>query len=388
MNTKNMVLKLMELWGCRTHTDLAERLGISTTMVTKYKRDGTFGNCTIGHLALEYDINPKWLTGKSDRVFLHEYEAESPDYRVGERFHNAEIVASKKETRMMKCPRCDSKYTLDVEVMKTRKHALCPTCARKDGADLVGTTYGESTIIAVNDEKVTCRCTCGNEYTVLRKYMKNHTGMRCAACNALRKRIDMVGWRLKHATVISRDRSICHLKCDCGKEYTATVGSVLAGGSYSCGCLGYSKKRKIVGDDGSQLFKKWRESSASLRKGWRNDYAYFKKWCFENGYTEELGGRVMRWDTSIPPCPSNCYIIANHTDRDEPYVIGSDVRRYTSDHQRLINIDGEDKPLRDWCMMAKLDVKYMRVVLHNKGEKNLIRRIRYGIEHNNHKKES
>lgn len=127
--------------------------------------------------------------------------------------------------------------------------------------DLTGRKFGELTVLsqaerdARNHVRWLCRCSCGNEVTVLASELKRgHT----RSCGCMRRggirhdRRDLTGQRFGRLTVICPAEnkyeyaaSTWHCRCDCGKELDVYSGSLLRGMTKSCGCWNYEQQAKM-----------------------------------------------------------------------------------------------------------------------------------------------
>lgn len=138
----------------------------------------------------------------------------------------------------------------------------------KNCIDITGNQYGELTVLGrdkIEEEKHNkhdtywrCKCSCGNEISVIKDSLMNG---RTRSCGCLRKKvaasqmskisasrfIDETGNKYGKLTVIQKDSSVPNrgvywlCKCDCGNFITVSGRSLRAGNTQSCGCLGKSR---------------------------------------------------------------------------------------------------------------------------------------------------
>jgi hypothetical protein len=133
-------------------------------------------------------------------------------------------------------------------------------CSRKPEAPLPVRRYGRWTIVEPLTEKpraqdrVLCRCDCGNERRIrFYKLVEGHT----KSCGCLRRdRMTGVAWpqlapendgqvvpgaRFGRWTVIGEPESgknrVALCECDCGTQRKVVIGHLLNGKTKSCGCL-------------------------------------------------------------------------------------------------------------------------------------------------------
>ena len=128
--------------------------------------------------------------------------------------------------------------------------------------------------------------------------------------------------------------SLWMCQCDCGKMVEATTSSLRSGNTLSCGCLhreNIGALNRSHGMSGLRLYAVWKQMikrcenprsnvyryygalGVSVCKEWRHDFAAFKAWMDENGYSESSPrGKqtVDRIDPSKGYHPDNCRIIS------------------------------------------------------------------------------
>jgi len=141
-------------------------------------------------------------------------------------------------------------------------------------------------------------------------------------------RLTVVGFERK----ASGSRTTCwywRVRCDCGNERIAAPLKVLTGKTKSCGCMKvermktYTEKyRTTHGGRHERLYRIWRGMKSRCHdqnnkdyvnygaRGivvcdeWKNDYAAFRAWAYENGYADNL--TIERKDYNSDYCPDNC----------------------------------------------------------------------------------
>lgn len=141
------------------------------------------------------------------------------------------------------------------------------------------------------------------------------------------KRINLTGKRFGRLTVISFDESskkwLC--KCDCGNQKLVGRCHLMDGHSRSCGCLnseitsnrnyrhGFSKTRlyKIYygifqrcENPNNPAYPDYGGRGISVCEEWRHGFETFRRWAFENGYSENMS--IDRIDVNGNYCPENC----------------------------------------------------------------------------------
>lgn len=144
---------------------------------------------------------------------------------------------------------------------------------------------------------------------------------------------DLTGQRFNHLLVLERvpndKKTIWKCQCDCGKIVNVLASS-LKSGQKSCGCM--TKKilrdcQTIHGGSHTKLFDIWRNIKRRCYREnhksypqyggrgikvcdeWKNDFAAFQKWAFDNGYDENaefMKCTIDRIDVDGDYKPDNC----------------------------------------------------------------------------------
>lgn len=141
------------------------------------------------------------------------------------------------------------------------------------------------------------------------------------------KKANLIGQKFNRLTVIGRVKRkrvywIC--ECDCGNIKEIQTTHLKSGATQSCGCLHKeiisinSKKHGMHNTKTYTLWKNMRQRCNNKNlpsyknyggrgikycNDWEN-FEVFKKWCMENGYSEEK--QLDRIDNNKGYCPSNC----------------------------------------------------------------------------------
>ncbi len=138
--------------------------------------------------------------------------------------------------------------------------------------NLIGRRYEKLVVMeeAINYEKSgiywLCKCDCGNEKTVLGKYLKNQD---VKSCGCLKLKKNLTGQKFNKLTVkknLGNDDWEC--VCDCGKIKITTYNYLKNGAVKSCGCIKNPRifrnlVGKVVGrlivieQDTNTEYKKW-----------------------------------------------------------------------------------------------------------------------------------
>ena len=149
------------------------------------------------------------------------------------------------------------------------------------------------------------------------------------------KLIDLTGQRFGRLTVVCRGKTksrkqngtlvywLC--KCDCGNEIEISGADIRRGKSQSCGCYQSEMSRQANtthGESDSKLYNRWERikqrclnpnykefylyggRGITICEEWKNDFACFQRWCFNNGYSPDL--EIDRIDSDGGYSPDNC----------------------------------------------------------------------------------
>lgn len=159
-------------------------------------------------------------------------------------------------------------------------------------------------------------------------------------------------------------------QCDCGRVVTKLAKLVKFGHYISCGCI--SKEIRENSYSGERLYGIWHNMKyrclnpnskeyhnyggrgISICKEWLESYQAFKKWAYNNGWTEELHEQakdnlsIERIDVNGNYCPENCKFIPlwQQAYNKRPYCERE--RIFTKRDREMITIDGETKSRREW----------------------------------------
>lgn len=239
--------------------------------------------------------------------------------------------------------------------------------------EMIGKKFGRWTVLGVGPVKknrsghgkktMHCRCECGTERDVYKDTLLNG---KSKSCGCLHSKImhdmfpdsDMIGKRFGRGVVqkyaYSRGRAkVWELLCDCGNTYYCDTGHLNNGHTVSCGCYHIDERTTHGGTANKErLFSIWMGIRRRCRypkhscykyygaRGiemcdeWYNDYAVFREWAYNNGYTDNLS--IDRIDVNGNYCPENCrWITLTEQCRNTRY-------------NRFEEMDGISKPVIQW----------------------------------------
>ncbi len=133
------------------------------------------------------------------------------------------------------------------------------------------------------------------------------------------KLINRIGKRYpKNRTPSSRAREYGLFECFCGKEFEATLESIKAGNSKSCGCLKgidhklsktrlyriWSAMKQRCYNDKHTKYHRYGGRGISICNSWLDGFVSFNEWAINNGYSDDLS--IDRIDNNGNYEPSNC----------------------------------------------------------------------------------
>jgi hypothetical protein len=220
--------------------------------------------------------------------------------------------------------------------------------SKEKAEDLTGKIFGQLTVLSRDYETEAihpnrgstywrCKCSCGNEISVLRSSLLNQA---TKSCGCLRKKIasknmslmssnnyiDETGKRYGKLTVIQKvdrenmGRAYWLCQCDCGKQTIVSGASLRNGNTLSCGCLGTSKGEflieKILND---------------------NNILFIKE------YPIYIQNKRLRYDFAVLDNNNIKYII--EFDGEQHYI----AREYFGGEPQLKITQEHDKIKNQWC---------------------------------------
>lgn len=246
-----------------------------------------------------------------------------------------EFVGIKNHGTLWKC-RCDcGGYTIALaEKLNNGRKISCGCDTRERHSrgrikDLTGKRFGRLVVLGLDHSKRRsywkCRCDCGNEIVACADVLSG--GLR-RSCGCL-KIHDLTGQKFGKLTVKSfsevKDQvAIWECVCECGNAVKVQGGSLVTGGTRSCGCLKKENSAKTHELSHTRIYNIWKnmvrrcfcEDSGEYKNyggrgitvcnAWIGEEGVknFYDWSMENGYKEEL--TIDRIDVNGNYEPSNC----------------------------------------------------------------------------------
>ena len=165
------------------------------------------------------------------------------------------------------------------------------------------------------------------------------------------------------------------VKCECGEERIVYPYKLINGNTKSCGCAKKDRCRNMTekyrithNGRNDRLYHIWRGMKQrclnvsgkdyknyggrgiSVCEEWANDYAAFKKWALENGYSDELS--IDRINVDADYSPENCRWADAKTQMNNT--------RFNI----FVEINGETKTVKQWCDYYKLNPQTIYSRIH------------------------
>ena len=173
---------------------------------------------------------------------------------------------------------------------------------------------------------------------------------------------------LKYYATISR-RAMWECECECGKRSIVRGGHLTGGATKSCGCLGKENASKAKIKHGDTMisgrarlygvwcnmenrcynkkiggYKDYGGRGISICDEWKNDYAVFKKWAFDNGYDENAkysDCTIDRIDNDGNYEPGNCkFSTSKEQSQNQRPRKTRPIKQYTVDGDFVKSYDG------------------------------------------------
>lgn len=182
------------------------------------------------------------------------------------------------------------------------------------------------------------------------------------------KLINLIGQKFERLTVVERatntsagkTRWLC--KCECGNHKTVLGEHLKNGHTKSCGCFKKEKfkpkikhglthtrlyniwasmKSRCYNKNNQKNYKDYGERGITVCDDWKNNFNAFKKWAYENGYSENL--TIDRIDVNGNYEPNNC----------KWSTVKEQANNKRTNH--FVAYQGEMHTLAEWCRKLELD---------------------------------
>lgn len=250
--------------------------------------------------------------------------------------------------------------------------------------DLTGQKFGRLTVIERAEDRISksgkhrimwcCKCSCGNEIITSSGNLREG---RTQSCGCLAREItsqkcskDITGQKFGKLTAIKRVSKIgepvkWECKCDCGNTCIVNKNN-LGRSTKSCGCLAHKgthelSKTRLYNiwldmkqrcyNPNAKAYKNYGERGIEVCNEWKNDFAIFYNWAMDNGYDEIL--EIDRINNDQNYSPDNCRWITHQE------------QQLNKRSNRLVEYNGEVKPLKIWTDELNLDYHRVNVRLLN-----------------------
>lgn len=244
--------------------------------------------------------------------------------------------------------------------------------------DLTGLKFGRLLVVKklkIEPKRIhwECLCDCGNKTIVETSQLKRGRTQSCG-CLAREKTSqrclsDLTGQRFGKLTVIKKSSQIgepvkWECLCDCGNTTFVTTRNLKKGNTKSCGCLklkhGLTQTRiyRIWKDmkqrcynPNNKFYNNYGGRGIKICNEWYNDVNVFYNWAVNNGYNDSL--EIDRINNNCGYSPENCRWITHQE------------QQYNKRSNRLVEYNGELKPLMTWVKELGLDYHKVNLRLLN-----------------------
>lgn len=279
-----------------------------------------------------------------------------------------------KTTWLCRCE-CGNEVSVETQRLRKNKCNCCPDCRdTKHGgkAKLLNKRFGRLLVVEevrIKKNKVhwRCICDCGNETLIETSRLTSGKTMSCGclARELTSKRCakDWTGQKFNHLTVVKRVSPIgeqvkWECVCDCGNVCVVSAQDLRR--QKSCGCLKYKgthnmtntrlhriwiKMKQRCSNPNEKAFRNYGGRGIKVCEEWVNDFVAFYDWAINNGYNDKL--EIDRVNNDKDYSPDNCRWITHQE------------QQYNKRSNRLVEYNGETKPLKKWTEELNLD--YHRV---------------------------
>lgn len=144
--------------------------------------------------------------------------------------------------------------------------------------------------------------------------------------------------------------------CDCGNEKDVLTHNLISGKSKSCGCARINtlkrvmtkhggRRTRIYGifkgmcsrcyNDNNPAYHYYGGKGVKICDEWKNDFAKFREWSFENGYDETSS--IDRINPNGGYCPENCRWVSPQKQQNNKL------------NSAFLIIDGEKLTVAEWA---------------------------------------
>lgn len=162
-------------------------------------------------------------------------------------------------------------------------------------------------------------------------------------------------------------------RCDCGNEITTNVSSLTRGKTKSCGCLRkeitskqftkhggrldhlyaiYCSMKKRCKNPNDNHYEFYGGKGVKVCDEWQSNYASFKEWALQNGYSPKLS--IDRIDVNGNYEPSNCRWVTMKEQANN------------KTNNKFIEYQGETHTIAEWARIKGLSYfsLYQRIMVH------------------------
>ena len=190
------------------------------------------------------------------------------------------------------------------------------------------------------------------------------------------KTIEITGQKFGMFTVLGRaenrgKNTAWKCVCECGNEKDVLTYNLISGKSKSCGCARITtlkrvmtkhggRKTRIYGifkgmcarcyNDHNPAYHYYGGKGVKICDEWKNDFAKFREWSFENGYDETSS--IDRINPNGGYCPENCRWVSPQKQQNNKL------------NSAFLTIDGEKLTICEWAEKTNTNKQTLHSKFH------------------------
>lgn len=270
--------------------------------------------------------------------------------------------------------------------------------------DLTGRRFGKLFVVKRAESNTSgrisylCRCDCGKEKVITSVVLVQG---KARSCGCIRFK-DLTGKKFGRLTVLSQAEThrepsgkavvMWNVRCDCGKKFVVSGGSLRNGNTQSCGCLNREIVKAVNTTHGKSYYRLYRIWSGMKQRchnpnchnyndyggrgitvctEWKDNFQAFYDWAMANGYNPNAKRgecTIDRINNNDGYKPSNCRWGGMDIQEQSCNKRKSQRTAFNNGKEKL-EINGVKKFLYEWCKYYGLSISTVRIRLRNGWDK-------------------